>query len=124
MIPALRRKFFLARGFWMNEIEVTAFRAGAGKLSGSAIGENYHGCGFAGTEAETKRVGAQLQIFAETTLPRSDEESMSVVITPDIILRVDGQRQFQCGARASWSDVYFRQPAQLIAKVKAAKPAQ
>ena len=114
---ALAEKFILARGYRVDQITMATPVNGAGLLAGTSLGGNGHICSFAASAAETTRTGARFRVTDDPATP--DEVSISFVVTPQIVLRVGGQRQFQCGARAGWSEVYFRQPDGLVAKVKA-----
>jgi len=114
---ALAEKFLTARGFRRDEITVEGVGGGAGKITGYGLWANGHQCGFEATVAEMGRVGAQFRI-EDGAAPSDDHYSVSFVITPQVAIRVGGSRQFQCGARGGWSDVYFRQPDRLMSKIK------
>jgi hypothetical protein len=116
-------KFFMARGFREDEISIKDLGSGAGKITGHGVWANGHLCSFDTSEEETKRIGSRLQIFEDSARP-SDEYSISFAITPDVVIKVGGSSQFQCGARGSWSDVYFRQPADMISRVESVKSLQ
>jgi len=62
-----------------------------------------------------ERAGAQLRIIDSPSAPPNAQDSVSFVITPQVVIRAGGNNQFQCGARGGWSDAYFRQPDKLIA---------
>jgi hypothetical protein len=114
---ALAKKFLMVRGFRQDAITIEDLGNGAGKISGFGIFSNGHLCGLEASEAEIKRVGAQFQIFDVPEKP-SDEYSVSFAVTPQVVVRVGGAIQFQCGARGGWSEFYFRQPENLISKIQ------
>jgi uncharacterized protein len=114
---ALAAKFLTARGFRMDEIRVKSAGTQAAVISGSGVWSNGHMCGFEPTEDQAERVGAQFRVTDDPGPPRDDRYSLSLAITPQVIIRVGGADQFQCGARGGWSDAYFRQPDGLIFKV-------
>jgi uncharacterized protein YjbI with pentapeptide repeats len=120
---AIARKFLIARGYWGDQIAVTDWGNGAGKISGDGIGANGHICGFESSEMETKRTGSLVRIDdGSGDLGRDEESGISIVITPQVALRVGGSIQYGCGARANWADVYFRQPDDLVSKVRSPSP--
>jgi hypothetical protein len=108
----------MARGYRQDEIVVENLGKVTGKVSGSGLWGNGHECGFEASEAETKQMGSRFQIFDDAT-NRDEKYSVSFVITPKVIIRAGGYAGFQCGARGGWSDVYYRQPDDLIAGAKA-----
>jgi uncharacterized protein YjbI with pentapeptide repeats len=112
----LAEKFLMARGLREDEISVANLENSAGKISGSGVWTNGHLCSLDASQVEIKRTGAQFQIFDVPTA--RDEYSISFAVTPQVVVRVGGARQFQCGARGGWSDAYFRQPDNLVSKVK------
>jgi uncharacterized protein YjbI with pentapeptide repeats/uncharacterized protein len=120
---ALAKKLLMVRGFRQDAITIENLGNGAGKISGFGIFSNGHVCSLEASEAEIKRVGWQFQIFDIPEKP-SDEYSVSFAITPQVVVRVGGAIQFQCGARGGWSEFYFRQPETLIAKIKGLRGAR
>lgn len=110
---ALARKFIMARGYRQDEITLENLGGGKGKIEGSGLWGNGHICGLEAPEADIERTGARFRINDDPKEP-DEKYSVSFAITPQIVLRVGGANQFQCGARGGWSDVYFRQPEQLI----------
>jgi uncharacterized protein len=113
----LVRKFLRARGYREDGIVIENLGNGSGKISGYGSWANGHECGFETSEAQTLRMGARFRI--DDGAPDHDENySVSFAITPQVVIRAGGARQFQCGARGSWSDVYFRQPDDLISSAK------
>jgi uncharacterized protein YjbI with pentapeptide repeats/uncharacterized protein len=121
---ALAKKFLMARGFRQDEITVQDLGNGARKISGYGSWANGHQCGFEAKDAETKRVGAQFQIIDDSAAPSDDRYSISFVITPQVVIRAGGNKQFQCGARGGWSDAYFRQPDSLVSEIKSRHDSQ
>lgn len=115
---ALAEKFYAARGLRQDAITVRAPAAGAGPLSGSGVWANGHICGFDAADTDTTRTGVRFRVGDAPGA--TDEDSISFVVTPQVVLRAGGNRQFQCGARGSWSAVYFRQPDELVAKANTA----
>jgi hypothetical protein len=113
---ALVRKFLMARGYRQDEIVIENLGNRSGKITGYGSWANGHECSFEAAEAETEPTGALFRIGDRT--PARDEDSVSFVITPQVVIRAAGSRQFQCGARGGWSDVYFRQPDELISRAK------
>lgn len=116
---ALAEKFIVARGYRLDQITVATPIDGAGPISGSGSWANGHQCSLAPSQAETTRAGARFRITDNPAMP--DEAGVSFAVTPQIVLRAGGHPQFQCGARGGWSEVYFRQPDALVAKVKSAQ---
>lgn len=114
---ALARKFLMARGYREDEIIVDNFGNGAGKVSGYGLWGNYHVCGLEALEKQTQRRGSTFRINDDAPIP-DEKYSVSFVITPQVVIRVGGAKQFQCGARGGWSDAYFRQPDDLISSAK------
>ena len=113
----LVRKFLKARGYREDGIVVENFENGSGKISGHGSWANGHECSFGTSEAQTQRMGTRFRIGDGA--PDHDENySVSFAITPQVVIRAGGARQFQCGARGGWSDVYFRQPDDLISSAK------
>jgi uncharacterized protein YjbI with pentapeptide repeats/uncharacterized protein len=113
----LVRKFLRARGYREDGIVVENLGNGSGKISGHGSWANGHECSFETSEAQTQRMGARFRI--DDGAPDHDENySVSFAITPQVVIRAGGARQFQCGARGGWSDVYFRQPDDLISSAK------
>jgi hypothetical protein len=112
----LAEKYLLARGLRQDEITITDLASSAGKISGSGLFANGHICSLDASQSEINRTGAQFQVF-DIPATRS-EYNISLAITPQVVVRVGGNQQFQCGARGGWSDVYFRQPDYLVAKTK------
>ncbi|CCE11925.1 hypothetical protein BRAS3843_860049 [Bradyrhizobium sp. STM 3843] len=120
---ALAQRFIAARGFRVDEITVKTLGNGAGHISGYGVWANGHLCGFDASEPETKRAGSQFRITDGSATPR-DDDSISFAITPWVVVRVGGDKQFQCGARGGWSDVYFRQPDSLVSTADGLTPPQ
>jgi uncharacterized protein YjbI with pentapeptide repeats len=114
----LARKFLMARGYRQDEIDVENLGSRGGKLSGFGLWANGHECGFEATESEMKRTGSRFQAF-DTPTDRNENYSVAFVVTPQVVIRAGGAKQFQCGARGGWSDVYYRQPDDLLASAKA-----
>jgi uncharacterized protein YjbI with pentapeptide repeats len=114
---AMARKFLMARGYREDEIILENFGKGAGKVAGDGLWGNGHLCGFEASENKTQRTGLAFRINDEAPIP-DEKYSVSFVITPQVIVRVGGAKQFQCGARGGWSDAYFRQPDDLISSAK------
>jgi hypothetical protein len=114
----LIEKFLVARGIRKDEITVKKAGTRPAEISGSGVWGNGHMCGFEAKEDEVERVGWQFRIADMPTALRDDRYSISVVITPQVIIWVGGPRQFQCGARGGWSDAYFRQPDGLVSKIE------
>jgi uncharacterized protein YjbI with pentapeptide repeats/uncharacterized protein len=113
----LVRKFLRARGYRKDEIVVENFGNSSGRISGHGSWANGHECSFETSEAQTQRTGSRFRIDDEA--PVHDENySVSFAITPQVVIRAGGNRQFQCGARGGWSDVYFRQPDDLVSSAK------
>ena len=76
-----------------------------GTLSGNALGSNYHSCDISGGE----RDGVPLRwTGALAALQGIDEPAGTLVVTQAVVAPAEGMHQY-CGARAGWSDVYFRQ---------------
>lgn len=76
-----------------------------GTLTGSVLGSNYHTCTLGEDEAKGTPLRwtgalAGLQVLGET--------AGTVVVTPAVLAPAQEMHQY-CGARAGWSDVYFRQ---------------
>ena len=114
---ALARKYLLARGYRNDEIAVENLGKGTGKISGDGLWGNGHLCGFEASEADTQRAGVRFRINDDPRDP-VEKYSVSFIVTPQVIVRAGGDKQFQCGARGGWSDVYFRQPDDLISSAK------
>jgi len=119
---ALVRKFLMARGYREDEIAVESLGKGAGRVSGLGVWANGHQCGFEASEAQTERVGSRFRINDDPAAP-DEKYSVSFVITPQVVIRAGGNKQFQCGARGGWSDVYFRQPDDLMSSSKSLQAA-
>ncbi len=111
---ALARKFIVARGYRADEIDIEHWGKGRGKISGEGLWANGHECGFEASEAQTQPAGSKVRINDNPKAP-DERNSVSFVITPQVVIRAGGAKQFQCGARGGWSDIYFRQPKDLIA---------
>ena len=111
----LARKFIMARGYRNDELNLKNWGKGDGKITGDGLFANYHVCELEATEAETQRTGSKIRIDDDPKAP-DDQYSISFVITPQVIVRAGGARQFQCGVRGGWSDIYYRQPDDLISR--------
>ncbi len=111
----LARKFIMARGYRNDELNLKNWGKGDGKITGDGLFANYHVCELEAAESETQRTGSKIRIDDNPKAP-DDQYSISFVITPQVIVRAGGDRQFQCGARGGWSDIYFRQPNDLISR--------
>jgi uncharacterized protein YjbI with pentapeptide repeats len=109
----LAQKFIMARGYRYDEIDVENWGHGGGRIAGNGLWANGHECGLEASEVETRRTGSKVRIDDNPKSP-DDQYSVSFVITPQVIVRAGGDKQFQCGARGGWSDIYFRQPNDLI----------
>lgn len=105
----LMRKYLSVRGYSVDEIAIDGLGAGNARIAGFASGANGHLCSLAQTEAATKRAGAVFRVGAE-----GDEADL--VVTPELV--IVGNTRFQCGARAAWSQIYYRQPDELIGELK------
>jgi uncharacterized protein YjbI with pentapeptide repeats len=114
---ALARKFLMARGYRQDEIAVENLGNGTGKVSGFGLWANGHECGLVASERQTQRTGSRFRINDDPADPE-EKYSVSFAITPQVVIWAGGSRQFQCGARGGWSDVYFRQPDDLISSTK------
>jgi uncharacterized protein YjbI with pentapeptide repeats len=119
---ALVRKFLMARGYREDEITVENLGNGAGKVSGDGLWANGHLCGFEASEAEVERMGSKFRINDNPAAP-DEKYNVSFIITPQVVIWAGGDNQFQCGARGSWSEVYYRQPDELVSKAKASEAA-
>jgi hypothetical protein len=117
-------KLLMARGFRIDEITVEDLGARGPKISGYGVWANGHLCALEASTAETERTGSQLRISDDATAPRDDSFSISLVITPQVVIRVGGAKQFQCGARGGWSDAYFRQPDHLVSQIRGLRGVQ
>jgi len=114
---ALARKFLMARGYRDDEIDVENLGNGTGKVSGEGLWGNGHQCGFEAAEKQVEQTGSKFRINDDAPIP-DEKYSVSFIITPQVVVRAGGAKQFQCGARGGWSDAYFRQPDDLIATAK------
>ena len=114
---ALARKFLMARGYREDEIITENLGSGSGKIAGDGLWANGHECGFEASEKQAQRTGTKFQIYDDAT-DRQEKFSVGFVVTPQVIIRTGGDKQFQCGARGGWSDVYFRQPEDLVSSAK------
>jgi uncharacterized protein len=110
---ALARKFIIARGYRDDEIDLKNWGKGGGKITGDGLWANGHSCSLEAAESETQRTGSKVRIDDNPKAP-NDQDSISFVITPQVIVMAGGAKQFNCGARGGWSDIYFRQPIDLI----------
>lgn len=106
-------KYLTARGYRLDDIAVDSLGNGAGKISGSGLWANGHQCDFESAEAKTERKGSTFRIIDDAPFA-TERNSVSFAVTPHVVVRVGGDRQFYCGARGLWSDVYFRQPGDLL----------
>lgn len=106
---ALMHKYLSTRGYSADEITIDVLGSGNGRIAGYANGANGHSCSLTEAEAGMKRAGA---VFRAT----ADGDMADFIITPDVV--IVGNTRFQCGARAGWSETYYRQPDDLIEELK------
>lgn len=114
----LTEKFLTAQGFRQDEITVKELGGGAGHIEGRGVWGNGHLCSFEALERETKRVGSVFRINDTPEAPDNDENSISFIVTPQVVILAGGNTSFQCGARGGWSAAYFRQPDNLVSKLR------
>jgi len=106
-----------SRGYRDDEIAVDNLGSGSGKISDTAPGPTVTGAAL--THPKRKRIeGGAVSKSMMKLPPLTKKYSVSFAVTPQVVLEPAGPSNSSAAARGGWSDVYFRQPDDLISNTR------